>query len=108
MAVESSYSAALSLSTAGWGDTLGEISTIPAGPPNGSADTVDALAVLGRFISANGSISKARADLEPGCPDLVINITDVLSAVSGFQGLDYPFAPTALAPCDSTCKSPRP
>ena len=60
------------------------------------------------FVSDPASIRKARADLEPACLDLVINISDVLFALAGFQGLSYPFAPTASDPCDSKCVSPLP
>lgn len=69
---------------------------------------VDALGVLGAFATAPGAIIKARADLEPGCLDLTINVTDVLSSLSGFAGLDYSFKPTAADPCDSTCATVLP
>ena len=75
-------------------------------PPNGApADVVDALGVLGAFATEPGAIIRARADLEPGCLDLTINVTDVLSSLAGFMGLDYPFTPTASDPCDSSCAS---
>ena len=64
--------------------------------------------ILGRFISDPDSIRKSRADLEPACLDLVINITDVLFALAGFQGSPYPFEPGVLDPCDSTCGNPLP
>ena len=67
---------------------------------------MNAPAVLGRFASAPGAIIKARADLEPGCLDLKINVRDVLSSLAGFVGLSYPFTATAADPCDSTCLSP--
>ena len=75
-----------------------------------AAGVVDAVGVIGRFGSQPGSIIKSRADLEgpDGCLDLTINITDVLAAITGFQGLDYPFEPTADDPCDSTCGNPLP
>ncbi len=105
-AIESSFSASLSLSTAGYGDTVTDLGQIPPGAPDGSVRVVDILAVLGRFGNVEGSIIKARADLEPGCLDLIINVTDVLSAIAGFQDLAYPFTPTSLDPCASTCTSP--
>ena len=43
-----------------------------------------------------------------GCLGLTINITDVLAAITGFQGLDYPFEPTADDPCKSICMSVLP
>ena len=108
-AVETNFSEALPMTTATWGDTVLDLSQTPPLPPNGPpVDIVDALGVLGRFSSVPGSIIKARADLEPACLDLKINVTDVLSSLSGFVGLDYPFGPTAADPCDSTCSNPLP
>lgn len=108
LGTESSFSAPLSLSTAVYGDTVTDLGQVPPGPPDGSVNVVDALAVLGRFGSVTGSISKARADLEPGCLDLKINVSDVLASLSGFSGLSYPFPPTSQDPCASTCTSPLP
>ena len=65
-------------------------------------------AILARFASAPGAIIKARADLEPACLDLKINVTDVLSSLSGCVGLSYPFTPTAADPCNSTCPNVLP
>ena len=106
--LEASYSASLQLVPARWGDTIEDLSGDPPGPPDGVVNITDTLAVLGRFGSQPGSITKARADLEPGCLDLLISITDALRAISGFQGLDYPFEPSAPDPRDSTCVSPLP
>lgn len=103
---QSSYSDPLEMTTASWGDTMEDFTTTPPGPPNGSADIIDVLAIVYRFQSAPGSIRKARADLEPGCLDLVINISDVLQGVNGFLGVPYPFTPTAPDPCGSTCGDP--
>ena len=80
----------------------------PPSLPSGSVDIVDALAVLGKFANAEGSIRKARADLEPGCLDLKINVSDVLAALQGFTGVPYSFLPTAANPCESTCTNPLP
>ena len=85
-----------------------ENSAAPPGPPDGVNNITDIFAVIGRFGSATDSIVKPRADLEPGCLDLTINITDVLSGVLGFQGIGYSFEPTAPDPCDSTCANPLP
>lgn len=105
---EAHFSAPLDLVAAKWGDTITDLSTEPPGPPDGINNITDIFAVIGRFSSADGSIVKPRADLEPGCLDLLINITDVLSGIVGFQGLGYPFEPTAADPCDSTCANPLP
>ncbi|MCH7591510.1 MAG: hypothetical protein IH989_01850 [Planctomycetes bacterium] len=103
-----SFSATIGQTTAIWGDTLLDLSSVPPAPPEGVVNIVDALGVLGRFSSAPGAIIKVRADLEPACVDLKINVTDVLASLAGFMGLPYPFAPTATDPCDSTCTNPLP
>ncbi len=110
LGAESSYSEPLTMSTAGWGDTVRDLTTTPPGPPDEGVAIGDATAIIGRFVSDPASIIKARADLEgpDGCIDLTINISDVVSAISGFQGLDYPFEPSALNACDSTCPNPLP
>ena len=105
---EGSYSPPLDLTAARWGDTVEKCSTLGCTPPEGSVGIGDALAVLGRFSGVVGAIIKARADLEPRCPDLLINVSDVLASLAGFVGLVYPFEPTALNACDSTCSNPLP
>ena len=105
---EGDFSTSLTLTTAAWGDTIADFSTDPPGPPEGIVNIVDALAVISRFGSVPGSIIKARADLEPSCLDLLINITDVVSSVTGFQGLSYPFEPSDPDPCHSLCPNPLP
>lgn len=105
---KSSYSAPLDMTTAPWGDTVSDCSTHPCGPSDGVVSIVDIMAVIGRFRGDQDSIVKPRADLEPGCLDLVINITDALRGIGAFQGLPYPFTPTAVDPCDSTCVNPLP
>ncbi len=105
---ESSFSDPLEMTTAKWGDTVRDCVTIPCPPPDGVVNIIDVAAILARFASDPRSIVKPRADLEPGCLDLVINMSDLLYAIAAFQGLDYPFEPTALDPCDSTCVNPLP
>ena len=80
------------------GDIVTDLGARPPSLPSGSVDIVDALAVLGKFANAEGSIRKARADLEPGCLDLKINVSDVLAALQGFTGVPYSFLPTAANP----------
>ncbi len=105
---ESSYSVPLDMTTAKWGDTVKDCASIPCSPPEGVVSFLDVTSVLAVFVSDPIAIVKARADLEPRCLDLKINMTDVLFAVRGFQGLLYPFQPTADDPCDSTCINPIP
>ena len=107
--VATNFSEPLPMTTAVWGDTVLDLSDTPPPPPNGPpVDIVDVLAVLERFSSVTGAIIKARADLEPACLDLRINVTDVLASIAGFTGLTYPFTPTAADPCDSTCPNVLP
>ena len=105
---ESSFSDPVELTAAKWSDTVRDCAAFPCPPPDGVVNIVDALAVIGRFGTKPDSIIKARADLEPGCLDLQINITDVLFALGGFQGFSYPFEPSATDPCDSLCSNPLP
>ena len=108
VSVEGNFSAVLEVMGPKWGDTISDFTEDPPGAPNGTVDIIDALAVVDRFGNKPGSIVKTRADVEPACVDIVINITDVLQALKGFQGLDYSFEPSALNPCDSTCENPLP
>ncbi|MCH7591558.1 MAG: hypothetical protein IH989_02100 [Planctomycetes bacterium] len=105
---EGSYSPPLELTAARWGDTVRDLSATPPAPPEGSVNIDDALGILARFSGVAGAIIKARADLEPRCPDLLINVSDVLASLAGFVGLPYPFEPTAPGACDSTCSNPLP
>ena len=107
--VEGNFSDPLTMTTAYWGDTVFDLSEDPPLPPGGPpVDVVDALALLESFSSVPGAITKARADLEPACLDLKINVSDVLFSLAGFSGLSYPFVPTAPDPCESTCSNPIP
>ncbi len=92
------FSPSLSLATARWGDTIRDCTTIPCPPPDGVVNITDISAILGRFVSAGDAISKTRADMEPATLDHVINISDALFALGGFQGLEYPFT-TVPPPC---------
>ena len=102
------FSTPLPMTTPIWGDTVLDLAQTPPLPPEGAVNIVDALAVLGRFASVPGAIIKARADLEPNCLDLLINVSDVLSSLAGFVGLPYPFTATAADPCKSMCTNPLP
>ena len=98
-----SFSATFGQTTAVFGDTVLDLTSDPPAPPEGIVNLVDAIAVVFAFQSVSGAIIKVRADLEPSCPDLRINISDVLSSLQGFLGLPYQFTPSAADPCDSTC-----
>lgn len=103
----STFSDPLEMTTAVYGDTVGNLSGDPPPPPNGPPVSIDdALAIIARFSSVPGAIILPRADLEPACVDFTINISDVLSSLRGFSGLPYPFTPSAADPCDATCAMP--
>lgn len=98
ISVESNFSAPLAVTMTHWGDTLGNCSTIPCSPPDGTVNIIDVVGILGRFISDPDSIIKTRADIEPATPDRVINISDVLFSLGAFSGVPYPFLPGPV-PC---------
>ena len=107
-AADASYSAALVLGNPIWGDVLEDFSVDPPGPPDGGVSFLEVLGIIKAFQSDATAPGKARADLEPRCVDLLINISDALQAVNAFSGLDYPFPPSADDPCDSVCVIPLP
>ena len=111
MGNEGSFSAVTEFTTARWGDTIGVCSSSPCTPrtpPDGAVNVADVLAILSTFSSASNALAKARADLEPACPDLRINIADAVFALTGFAGLSYRFEPGFVNPCDSPCGLPSP
>lgn len=100
---EDSYSTPLVVATARWGDTVEDLTIEPPGPPNDDVAILDILAIILRFAGVPGSVVLPRADLEPSCLDFQINISDALACITAFQGLPYPFEPTAATACESTC-----
>ena len=95
---EANYSEPFQVTMGRWADLVG---AFDAGGnqwngPDGSVDVAtDVVALLDKFGSSPTSPGKARADLEPSTPDLVINITDVTSALDAFGGAAYPFVPAS-------------
>ena len=102
------FSPSLEITNSELGDVVGLVTTPYHSAPNQKQEFTDFFAILRRFANVPDAMIKARADLEPGCLDLVINISDILSAIAGFVGLQYAFAPTASDPCASTCFNPLP
>jgi hypothetical protein len=96
-AAESNYSAPLDIDTSRWGDVVRDCTTIPCGPPDGSAGIVDVTALLDKFKNLPGALRKARADIEPALPDQLVNISDVTCGLDAFRGFGYPF--TVEPPC---------
>ncbi len=94
-------STALDVSTNLWGDLVGPFDggTGTWTAPDGVVGVpTDVIAILDKFSNRVGAPTKARADLQPEVPDLIINISDVLVALEAFRGADYPFAAT-WTPC---------
>ena len=102
--LEDSYSAVLTVTQAGWGDLLADVTQCPNGAPNLTVEVVgDVVGVLNKFANRDCAPQKARTDLEPCEVDFRINITDVLQALAGFTGASYPFSPAGATPCQGTC-----
>jgi hypothetical protein len=108
--IEDNFSAALTLTTSLWGDVVQDCTPRPESPclpPDGSVDiTTDVVGVLDKFSNVATAPLKARADLEPGDLDLIINITDVTMCVDAFRGEPYPFVPSGV-PCTMSRSSLR-
>lgn len=101
VALGSSYSAALALSTSSWGDVVGDFEPSVgrwSAPDGKVAVPSDIVASLDGFANKVGAPHKTRVDLEPGVVDLTINITDVTFALDAFSGQAYPFQPQS-SPC---------
>jgi hypothetical protein len=96
---ESDYTAPATLINSRWGDVVSNCTTTPCGPPNNIIDIGDVVAILDKFRNAAGAAIKSRTDLEPRVPDLLINITDVTSALGAFRSGAYPFLPSGGPPC---------
>lgn len=105
---EASFSAPLGLPTAIFGDAVKDCNTLPCPPPNGAVDIIDCFAIIQRFVGVSTAIGKARADLEPSCVDLAMNILDVFQCINAINGFGYPFGTTLASPCASKCGNPLP
>jgi hypothetical protein len=96
---EPSYSAPLPvLSSAQWGDLVGDCGTPPCTPPDGVVDFIDISSLVDKFRNLPNAPIKARADLAGDLPDLVIDFVDISYAVDAFRGEAYPFS--GPGPCD--------
>jgi hypothetical protein len=94
----------LNLSASRWGDIagvfMGGMWTAPDSAVNVTSDVVSDLEKFGNRATAP---NKSRADVEPGCLDRKINITDVTRLLDAFRGFGYAFGPTVSDPCTSPC-----
>ncbi len=100
---EGNYYAPLAITATIWGDVLENYVTLPCAPPDGIVTFLDVTGTLGRCVSDPSSIRKTRADLEPACLDMLVNFSDVLFSVTGFQEVPYAFSPAVADPCNSQC-----
>jgi hypothetical protein len=98
------YSAALTLNNPPWGDLCGIFRLgMWTASDGGVGVTTDVVADLEKFSNRLSAPRKSRADLEPGCLDRQLNISDVSQALNGFRSIPYRFTPTASDPCQSQC-----
>lgn len=95
---DSHYSPPLSIDTSRFGDVVKDCATLPCASPNGIVEIADVVAILDKFRNAATGPAKARADIEPGRVDRVVNISDVTVTLNAFAGQAYPFTPN-VAPC---------
>ncbi|MFQ5494395.1 MAG: zinc-dependent metalloprotease family protein [Phycisphaerae bacterium] len=94
IADEAAYSAPLVVSTGQYGDLVQSCETAPCTPPDGSVDfTSDVIAILDKFKGSALAAGKARVDLQPETPDLIIDMSDLLLGVDAFRGRPFPFPP---------------
>ena len=99
--VESNYSAPITIKTARWADVI-----VPYSPPNATAqpNAGDHAALVTKFRSAGGAISKPRALLSgetmAGIPNLQndIGFVEISLAVDAFRGFPYPYAGPQACP----------
>ncbi len=102
MTFEPSFSLPLILSNARWGDVAGPFDPQAGAysPADGVVSVpVDTVALVDKFRSLPGAPIKARADIDPAVPNMVINITDITRSIDAFRGAAYPFSPAAGPPC---------
>ena len=91
-AEDSSFSRALTVRTAIWGDVAGSFDSVNGRwrAPDGSVDVpTDMLAVIDKFINKFGAPSTARTDIAPALPDGRIDmIPDLVNVIDAFRRLD--------------------
>lgn len=98
----SSFSASFSVAETAWGDLAGPFNIVGGfwSKADGRVDiTTDVVATLEKFSNRPTAPGKVRADLEPGRPDQLLNISDVTRALDAFRNLPYPFPPPMTSPC---------
>jgi hypothetical protein len=94
---ETAYSAALTVTTARWGDIVA-----PFAVDGGATqpDFIDIAAVVDKFADGAGAPTKARAELvgDTVDPDKPVDFQDIAAVVDAFQSLAYPYAGPEACP----------
>lgn len=99
VAIENSYSSALSIAQGAWSDVVQDCSGCPCGPPDLAVNVVtDLVSILKKFANSDCALTKVRADIQPAALDFMVNILDVVRALGGFTGENFPFLPDG-SPC---------
>ncbi|MCH8146979.1 MAG: hypothetical protein IH987_03170 [Planctomycetes bacterium] len=101
------FTAALSVETidepAGgkfWGDVVGSIVDAVYTPPNGFTNVEDVTATIKGFQAVSNAAHFSWLDVQPECPNGVINFDDTLHVILAFTGAAYPFSdPLNCDPC---------
>lgn len=93
------YSKPLTITNGIWGDAVGPFADGAWMAPDGRVDvTADVVAILDKFKNAPTAPPKARTDLQPATPELLIGIVDVTRALDACSGAEYPWLPPPLPP----------
>jgi len=101
---EGSVSAALTVTTARWGDVA-----IPFNPPSGAAqpDGLDVVALVNKFKNLSGAPSKTSGQIYGNAIELNLDVSglDISAAVDAFKGLAYPYSGPCACPSSVTCNA---
>ena len=102
------YSDPLRLVTSKWGDVVLDTASAPYGPPEGIVQIVDVIALLEKFQNTETASVSARVDLIGGnepkyLPDHLIDIGDIVTALSSFEGDRYPTSEITGVPSPVPC-----
>ena len=89
--------------TARWGDVVDPYDSPSGGQPNG----LDVVAVVNRFKSEVGALSKSRTVMQPNLPDLRTDVAglDIGAVVDAFKGMAYPYSGPCPCPSTVTCNT---
>lgn len=98
------FSAPITVSTARWGDVVGEFDGISWTLPDGRVDIIDAAAIIDAFRNLPTAPELYRADLIANSfdlctPDRKIDIVDVVSSLDGFRSSSFAATWSCSVPC---------